>query len=152
MKFIAWSEKLAKKLAKLEEEIFKDNWSENSILSAINSYAFMGECLVNDSFDENNIQDEDEILGYFGMYLIPPEAHIANIAVNKKFQGKKLSHLIMQKMIDDANKKGCPEMTLEVRTSNTRARNLYEKYGFKIEGIRREYYTDKEDACIYWKR
>ena len=44
-------------------------------------------------------------------------------------------------------------MTLEVRVSNIVAQNLYKKYGFKLAGIRKEYYSDnKEDAMIMWKR
>ena len=42
-------------------------------------------------------------------------------------------------------------MTLEVRRSNTIAQNLYKKYGFVEEGIRKAYYIDnKEDAIIMW--
>ena len=44
-------------------------------------------------------------------------------------------------------------MTLEVRSSNTVAQNLYRKYGFKMGGIRKEYYSDnKEDAIIMWNQ
>ena len=40
-------------------------------------------------------------------------------------------------------------MTLEVRTSNHAARNLYLKYGFKERGVRKAYYSDNgEDALI----
>ena len=32
-----------------------------------------------------------------------------------------------------------------------RGENLYKKYGFKLAGIRKEYYSDnKEDAMIMW--
>ena len=42
-------------------------------------------------------------------------------------------------------------MTLEVRASNVVAQNLYKKYGFKMAGIRKEYYSNnKEDAIIMW--
>ncbi len=42
-------------------------------------------------------------------------------------------------------------MTLEVRVSNIVAQNLYKKYGFKLAGIRKEYYSNnKEDAMIMW--
>ncbi|GKZ08250.1 hypothetical protein [Paraclostridium bifermentans] len=44
-------------------------------------------------------------------------------------------------------------MTLEVRVSNVVAQNLYKKYGFKLAGIRKEYYSDnKEDAMIMWSQ
>ena len=43
-------------------------------------------------------------------------------------------------------------MTLEVKESNMAARNLYEKLGFEIRGIRKKYYIeDNEDALIMWK-
>ncbi len=41
--------------------------------------------------------------------------------------------------------------TLEVRKSNEKALNLYKKQGFILEGIRKEYYENKEDALIMWK-
>ena len=43
-------------------------------------------------------------------------------------------------------------ITLEVRMGNRPAQALYHKYGFKAEGIRKNYYPDtKEDAIIMWK-
>ena len=44
-------------------------------------------------------------------------------------------------------------MTLEVRRSNLVAQNLYKKYGFKMAGVRKEYYSDnREDAIIMWNQ
>ena len=41
----------------------------------------------------------------------------------------------------------------EVRKSNMPARCLYEKHGFRSEGVRPKYYDDnKEDAVIMWRR
>jgi ribosomal-protein-alanine N-acetyltransferase len=41
---------------------------------------------------------------------------------------------------------------LEVRVSNTPARNLYEKLGFQNMGVRKNFYEQpKEDAIIYTK-
>ena len=45
---------------------------------------------------------------------------------------------------------GAVKMTLEVRQSNTAARNLYEKKGFQAVGKRAKYYTQPvEDAVLY---
>jgi ribosomal-protein-alanine N-acetyltransferase len=42
-------------------------------------------------------------------------------------------------------------VTLEVRTSNTAAQELYRRFGFVPGGIRRNYYADVgEDALIMW--
>jgi len=37
---------------------------------------------------------------------------------------------------------------LEVRQSNHAAKNLYSKMGFKTIGIRKNYYSDNEDASM----
>ena len=43
--------------------------------------------------------------------------------------------------------------TLEVRRSNEAARALYEGLGFRVEGVRRDYYQHpREDALILWNR
>ena len=49
--------------------------------------------------------------------------------------------------------KGARDLTLEVRSGNETAINLYKAYGFKREAVRRGYYRDpKEDAWIMWLR
>jgi len=40
-------------------------------------------------------------------------------------------------------------LTLEVRKSNIPAQKLYEKFGFKKCGLRKNYYENKEDAILY---
>ena len=58
----------------------------------------------------------------------------------------------MDELILKAYENKIHELTLEVRASNIEAIALYEKYGFQILGIRRNYYTDNnEDALIMWK-
>jgi ribosomal-protein-alanine N-acetyltransferase len=59
--------------------------------------------------------------------------------------------LLLEKLIDIANSKNLDAMTLEVRKSNQKAINLYEKYDFKFAGARPKYYENTEDALIYWK-
>jgi ribosomal protein S18 acetylase RimI-like enzyme len=39
-----------------------------------------------------------------------------------------------------------------VRRSNDDARRLYERFGFRVAGVRRDYYTDPtEDALVLWR-
>ena len=47
--------------------------------------------------------------------------------------------------------KSVKAVTLEVRVSNQAAIRMYEKCGFKVEGVRRDFYDKpKEDALILW--
>ena len=93
-----------------------------------------------------------QVVGYAGMWLICREGHITNIAVHPEFRENGIGSRLLKKLIEISREKGIKKITLEVRKSNTAAKNLYYKYGFKEEGIRKSYYSDNgEDAIIMWK-
>ncbi|MBP8614198.1 MAG: ribosomal protein S18-alanine N-acetyltransferase [Firmicutes bacterium] len=95
---------------------------------------------------------EDQIVGYFGMWIILDEAHITNIAVSPKMRRQGIGEQMLRFAFDKARELGASRMTLEVRVSNHQAQNLYRKLGFVERGIRKGYYTDtNEDALIMWK-
>lgn len=96
----------------------------------------------------------EKVVGYGGMHVIADQAHVTNIAVHPDWRGQGLGERIMRRLIELAAKRGAERMTLEVRVSNTPARNLYEKLGFvTLPGaVRKGYYTDTgEDAIVMWK-
>ncbi|MDT8715564.1 ribosomal protein S18-alanine N-acetyltransferase [Clostridium sp. 19966] len=93
------------------------------------------------------------VVGFGGMWIIIDEAHITNIAVHPEFRGCGIGSVILDALIDICLNEKVVAMTLEVRASNERAKNLYGKFGFVEEGIRKAYYQDnREDAIIMWKR
>ncbi len=95
---------------------------------------------------------DGRVLGYGGMWIIIDEAHITNIAVHPSYRGEGVGDNILKAMIAQCGAQRVTAMTLEVRSSNEPAKNLYKKYGFKEEGIRKAYYEDNhEDAIIMWK-
>lgn len=98
------------------------------------------------------VTDENEICGFAGMYVIGDESQILNIAVSPDFRrcgiGKKLLH----KLIDECEKLNVVMILLEVRESNTPAKNLYKSFGFELCGKRKKYYTNPvEDALVLSK-
>ena len=75
------------------------------------------------------------------------------MAVHSEYRGKKIGDKLVKEMVKLCKGNNIVAMTLEVRSSNTVAQNLYRKYGFKMGGIRKEYYSDnKEDAIIMWNQ
>jgi [ribosomal protein S18]-alanine N-acetyltransferase len=93
----------------------------------------------------------DGIIGFCGLWLVMDECHVTNIALLPEQRGKKLGEKLMIAAIEAAKENGAKTMTLEARVSNTIARNLYEKLGFKNGGIRKSYYSDNhEDAIVMW--
>ena len=89
------------------------------------------------------------IAGFAGIWVLADEAHITNIAVRRRYQRRGIGELLLISIIDLAKELKADIMTLEVRASNTAARDLYYKYGFKQVGVRRGYYTDnREDGIL----
>jgi [ribosomal protein S18]-alanine N-acetyltransferase len=92
---------------------------------------------------------EGEVVGYAGMMLTGLEAHITNIAVEPEMHGLKIGTRLLVRMITEAIARGVKEVSLEVRVSNHKARMMYEKFGFEVEGTRRGYYVEtNEDAFV----
>jgi [ribosomal protein S18]-alanine N-acetyltransferase len=90
-----------------------------------------------------------EIAGYMTCWLIAGEMHVQRIATRKNLRESGIASKMMEEMIRRCAKEGCTWCTLEVGRSNESARNLYEKYGFTIQGVRPLYYVERnEDALI----
>ncbi|GAA0351987.1 ribosomal protein S18-alanine N-acetyltransferase [Bacillus horti] len=126
----------------VENAAFTVPWSED---------AFYNE-LLNNHFAKYIVAvDEERIVGYCGVWLIVDEAHITNVAVHPDYQGKKIGKQLMQEIIEISKHLSAVRMTLEVRVSNHAAQRLYQSFGFEIQGVRKQYYSDnKEDAYIMW--
>ena len=59
---------------------------------------------------------------------------------------------MLQELIKLAqSKKEIKEITLEVNSNNIPAKNLYEKFGFNVVGLRKKYYNNTYDAIIMTK-
>lgn len=96
---------------------------------------------------------DDKTVGFAGVWTIVDEGHITNIAVHPDYRKKGIGSQLVNSLIEHSSKWGCNALTLEVRASNTPAKNLYKKFDFVEEGIRKNYYKDnKEDAIIMWRR
>lgn len=90
-----------------------------------------------------------EIVGYGGFWTSGHQAHISTLAVAPQQRRRGLGLLLVLHMLDCATALGMRIATLEVRTSNHAAQNLYKKCGFRPSGLRRGYYRDNgEDALL----
>lgn len=93
----------------------------------------------------------DTIVGYAGMWKILDEGHITNVAVHPDYRRNGLGKRLIQGLILKSKILGLKALTLEVRRSNEPAISLYEGFGFRVEGLRKKYYSDNnEDALIMW--
>lgn len=133
----------ADSIAKLEKQCFAIPWTKESLEHDIKE---------NDMAVYIVAEEDGEIAGYMGYWVIAGECNINNVAVSPLHRRKHIGSAIIEAMINSCSEAGISRFTLEVRKSNDAAINLYRKYGFKAFGERKGYYEDNgEDAVIMWR-
>ena len=98
------------------------------------------------------VAEVDGRLAAFGIqWFVVGEAQLANIAVHPNFRGRGLGKQMMIRLLEDARAEGMEKMTLEVRTGNTAAHDLYLKLGF-VETCRRPHFYEDQDEAILMEK
>ncbi len=93
------------------------------------------------------------LVAYCACWMVFDELHINSLAVDVPWRRRGLARRLLGDVVRDAVGAGAQSATLEVRRSNTAARQLYERLGFRVEAVRRDYYQDpREDALVLWHR
>ena len=98
------------------------------------------------------------LLAYFVAMKGLDEVHLLNIAVAPAYQRQGWARLMLDALAIWARGQGAQWLWLEVRLSNARAKAVYERYGFREVGLRRNYYpagvaglvgaSKREDAVV----
>jgi [ribosomal protein S18]-alanine N-acetyltransferase len=92
-----------------------------------------------------------EVVGYAGMFRAVDDGHITTIAVDPAWQRRGVATRMLLALARAAVDRGCRNLTLEVRMSNSGAQALYQRFGFVPAGIRKGYYPETgEDALVMW--
>lgn len=95
-------------------------------------------------------KENDKIVGFAGIILLPDDAEITNIVTKKSERKKGIGNLLLAKIIEMARKERSV-ISLEVNEKNEIAIELYKKYGFEKVGIRKKYYNGTDNAIIMTK-
>jgi ribosomal protein S18 acetylase RimI-like enzyme len=86
---------------------------------------------------------DDRVVGYGKMGHPTPLPssehvwHVNGLAVDPEFGGRGIGRALMQRLMEEARARGGARMTLRVFAPNERARRLYERLGFEVEGVLR---------------
>ncbi|WP_299994774.1 ribosomal protein S18-alanine N-acetyltransferase [uncultured Clostridium sp.] len=129
----------------LSKECFAIPWTLDSITNELNNP--LAKYIIAEDLETN------EVIGFVGVWIVAGEGDITNIAVNPKYRKHGVASNLLLNLLDICKSLNCNDITLEVRESNIPAQNLYKKFDFKEEGIRKGYYSDNgENAIIMWKR
>ena len=93
----------------------------------------------------------DVVLGYFVAMQGVDEVHLLNITVAPEYQGHGWGRVLLDALALWSRAEGAQWLWLEVRTSNTRAQQVYLRYGYRRVGERKNYYPadgGREDAIV----
>jgi len=115
----------------IERDIFSTPWPRN---------AYYRELSSRNTAHYIVLRKDEEIVGYGGMWRMYDEAHVTTIGVRKDLQHHGYGRIIFAGLVQAAYDLGAKWVTLEVRTSNDLAMQMYEGFGFKVG----------EDAIVMW--
>lgn len=126
-----------------EEKIFGESLGYDMLYSelTLNPYAYYF-----------ILEIDGKVGGYIGTWIELERAEIVNFYVDEEYQGMGFGNLIMEFVIDICESSNINNLSLEVRSSNVKAINLYKKFGLKESHIRKNYYVndnnETEDAIV----
>ena len=127
----------------LEQSVFPHPWSRANFVDSLAS-----------GYDAWVLRERDEgaLAGYFLVMYAVDEAHLLDVAVGGARHGTGLGRFLLDRIAARAREKGMASILLEVRPSNERALQVYERYGYTQIGRRKGYYPahegKREDAIV----
>lgn len=130
-------------ILEIENESFIDPLKKEDLIYEINDNPFSNFLLLKN--------DENKIVGYYNFWITFDSATIYRIAIKKSERNKGFARFLLQYGEKMLKEKGVEFLTLEVRTSNTSAINLYKSFGFQIITLKEHYYENGEDAYYMMK-
>ena len=120
---------------------------ENIKKIELDNYGYiLNESVKNDELHTFFIIEDDSFIGYISLWHDLDKAQIESIIINDKNKG--YGQILFKYALDYLKNY---IITLEVRVSNKVAIHIYEKYGFKTVTIRKNYYSNNEDALLMLK-
>ncbi|MCZ6477330.1 MAG: ribosomal protein S18-alanine N-acetyltransferase [Gemmatimonadetes bacterium] len=94
-------------------------------------------------------EEGERIAGYAVLWIASNVAELGNLAVRPAFRGQGTGRALLDEALREAAAEGARTVVLEVRESNEAARQLYAGAGFRIVGVRSDYYVSpREDALV----
>ncbi len=130
--------------AEIERLCFSEPWSEDALLYMCTAPITHAVAVID--------KESGRLAAYGGCEYVLDEANIVNVATHPDYRRRGCAEALLGKMEEFLSEQGVTDVYLEVRVSNTPARTLYEKLGFRAVGVRKNYYRfPAEDAVVMKK-
>lgn len=125
------------KIAQIEKDIFSDPWSVGAISDAV----------ANGNYLILKATDGEDVVGYLNASVVAGEANINRIAVKETHRRRNIAETLL-KTAEEILSGRAAVYFLEVRESNLPAIKLYEKLGYKTDGIRKNFYSAPTENAV----
>ena len=130
---------------KLEHELFgEEAWSRQMLAGELARQPQSRHYLV--------AEDQGVLAGYAGLLAAGTQGDVLTLAVAGDRWGQGTGSALLEALLAEAARRGCTEVFLEVRADNTRAQQLYLRYGFTKIGIRRGYYQPSGTDAVVMRK
>jgi [ribosomal protein S18]-alanine N-acetyltransferase len=96
--------------------------------------------------------DDGKVIGYAGLLGAGWQGDVLTLAVAADHWGQGIGTALLRALLAEADRRGCTEVFLEVRTDNERAQQLYRRHDFAGIGIRRGYYQPSGADALVMRR
>ena len=91
---------------------------------------------------------DGRMVGMIVNWLLVDEVHVATLATHPDFRRQGIAKELLAHSLRYMSGEGAVSSFLEVRESNTAAREMYRKFGYEDTGRRRGYYKDNNEDAI----
>lgn len=125
----------------VEQASYSHPWSRTNFTDSLKS-----------GYEAQVLLGDGEVIGYFMAMKGVDEVHLLNITVAPTHLRQGWARVMLDALAIWSRGQGAEWLWLEVRTSNLRAMNVYDAYGFRRIGVRKQYYPahagQREDAVV----
>ncbi len=134
-------------VAQVEQSVYPFPWSQGNFSDSLQSGYHM-QMLMGGQAARSLVGGQAEtkstpvLIGYFVAMKGVDETHLLNITVAPAYQKQGWGRLMLDALALWSRGQGAQQLWLEVRPTNTRAKAVYLRYGFREMGVRKGYYPD----------
>ncbi|HYF41048.1 MAG TPA: ribosomal protein S18-alanine N-acetyltransferase [Ramlibacter sp.] len=139
--FVTMTEARLAEVLAIEQLAYEHPWSRGNFVDSLRS-----------GYQAQMLMAGGQVLGYFVAMKGVDEVHLLNITVAPACQRQGWGRVMLDALALWSRGQGAQWLWLEVRTSNARAQQLYERQGYRRVGERKNYYPAgpgrREDAVV----
>lgn len=128
----------------IENDCFTDAWSKEAFKSSLaNPFC---EVIVAETYEDKMI------VAYAVTMHMYEQGELAKVAVARQYHRQGIALRLVRWLLRIAEHEGVERVFLDVRQSNTAARALYEKAGFKSYAVTEDFYKSPVEPAIKMKK